>query len=85
MLQPSIVSVTPLANTRLLLEYADGQKKTFDVRPYTGGPWYGELKNVSYFNSVSLLEGGRGIEWPHGQDISPHELYEQGEPVDTTS
>lgn len=31
-----------------------------------------------YFQTVRLLPGGTGIEWMNGQDIAPHELYENG-------
>ncbi|MDR2731389.1 MAG: hypothetical protein LBB81_10905 [Treponema sp.] len=23
-----------------------------------------------------MISGGKGIEWEHGQDIAPHELYD---------
>ena len=50
--------------------------KIFDVAAYATGPWYGQLKDESYFNAVQLLPGGVGSEWPKGQDVAPHELYE---------
>lgn len=54
----------------------------FDVSPYATGPWYGRLKDEGYFDTVRLLPGG--IEWPDGQDIAPHELYENGAAVKMT-
>lgn len=60
----------------LRLQYETGEVKVFDVTPYAEGSWYGELKNEAYFSSVHLLPGGIGIEWINGQDIAPHELYE---------
>lgn len=42
------------------------------------GGWFGGLKNPDYFSKVHLLSDGSGIEWPDGQDIAPHELYELG-------
>jgi len=77
MLQPKILEVIPMPEMCLLLKYENGEVKQFDVSPYATGSWYGELRQKSYFNSVRLLAGGVGIEWPDGQDISPHELYEQ--------
>lgn len=76
MLQPALLSVQPIDGHVLLLEYDSGEFRKFDVNPYMSGSWYGELKNELYFNAVRLLPGGTGIEWPHGQDIAPHELYE---------
>lgn len=76
MLQPRILSVTPKENYKLQLQYETGETKIFDVSPYIRGSWFGELKEKSYFQSVQLLPGGIGIEWSNGQDIAPHELYE---------
>lgn len=76
MLQPRLTSVEPMPGMKLRLRYETGETKVFDVSPYAEGSWYGELKNEAYFRSVHLLPGGTGIEWMNGQDIAPHELYE---------
>lgn len=81
MLQPRLTSVKPLDTLRLLLVYEDGGTREFDVAPYVNGPWYGELSDTAYFRRVRLTEEGTGIEWPHGQDIAPHELYDLSRPV----
>jgi hypothetical protein len=75
MLQPRILSVQPLDAFRLRLDYETGEQKLFDTSPYIAGSWYGELRDPGYFASVRVVDGGKGIEWPHGQDIAPHELY----------
>ena len=77
MLQPKLTDVRPVAPLKLRLSYETGEVKLFDVAPYATGSWYGELKNEQYFNTVHLLPGGIGIEWEEGQDIAPHQLYEQ--------
>lgn len=76
MLQPRLTKVEPMSQMRLRLQYETGEVKVFDVTPYAEGSWLGELKNEAYFKSVHLLPGGVGIEWVNGQDIAPHELYE---------
>lgn len=81
MLQPRLTSVSPKDGHKLLLTYETGERRLFDVSPYITGSWYGELQDAAYFSSVSLLPGGVGIEWLHGQDIAPHELYEQSIPA----
>lgn len=81
MLQPRLTSVCPEEGYQLLLTYETGEKRRFDVSPYIIGSWYGELKDTAYFRSVTLLPGGIGIEWIHGQDIAPHELYELSIPM----
>ena len=76
MLQPKIKSVKPVEPFSLFLEYETGEKKLFDVLPYMEGSWYGELKDKDYFRIVRIINNGYGIEWANGQDIAPHELYE---------
>ena len=75
MLQPCLTGVKAMPNMVLALTYETGEHKLFDVTPYANGSWYGELRDNSYFQSVRMLPGGIGIEWPDGQDIAPHELY----------
>ena len=76
MLQPRLTKVEPMPQMKLQLFYETGEVKIFDVAPYATGPWYGQLQDAGYFNAVQMLPGGIGIEWPEGQDIAPHELYE---------
>lgn len=76
MLQPKLLKVEPTNDHKLILLYETGEKKIFDVTPYINGDWYNELLNINYFNSIKIISGGSGIEWPNGQDISPHELYD---------
>ena len=74
MLQPKVLSVKPLADYKLYLEYETGEKKIFDVTPYITGSWFGKLRDIKTFNTVHPR--GSTVEWADGQDISPHELYE---------
>ncbi len=76
MLQPNIAKVKAMQNNILELVYETGERKRFDVTPYIKGSWFGKLADASYFATVHLLPGGSGIEWADGQDIAPHELYE---------
>ena len=85
MLQPKLTKVETISPLKLRLFYETGEVKLCDVAPYATGPWYGQLKDESYFNAVQLLPGGVGIEWPEGQDVAPHELYENSIPVKKTA
>ncbi len=85
MLQPRLTKVEPIAQMKLRLYYETGEVKLFDVAPYATGSWYGMLKDDGYFNRVQLLPGGSGIEWPEGQDVAPHELYENSVAVKRTA
>jgi hypothetical protein len=81
MLQPKILQVTPLEDYKLLIRYESDEDYIFDVTPYISGDWYSELKDKSYFTTVHVIDDGHGIVWENGQDISPHELYENSKKV----
>lgn len=85
MLQPRLKKVEPLDDLKLRLTYETGEVKIFDVAPYATGSWYGQLNDKRYFDTVQMLPGGVGIEWPDGQDIAPHELYENSMAVKKTA
>ncbi|MCL2104190.1 MAG: DUF2442 domain-containing protein [Kiritimatiellaeota bacterium] len=80
MLQPAIIHVKPGAGYTLSLRYETGEERLFDASPYLGGAWFGELRDIAYFRAVRLARDGSGIEWPNGQDIAPHELYDLSVP-----
>ena len=75
---PKIISVEAITDYKIKLNYETGEIKLFDVLPYISGAWYEELNNYSYFKTVHIILNGKGIEWEHGQDIAPHELYDMG-------
>lgn len=73
MLRPTVVKVMPRENYELFLEFSNGEKKTFDVKPYIKGSWFGKLENKAYFSQVKA--NGFNVEWLDGQDICPDDLY----------
>jgi len=79
--EPKILSISPMPDYRLMLQFDTGERKIFDVNPYIKGSWFGQLKDTSYFTQVQIISHGEGIAWPDGQDIAPHELYELGTSV----
>lgn len=81
MLPPTLTTVTPLPHLQLMLNYETGEAKLFDAAPYDTGSWFGRPKDADYFQQTRLLPGGAGIEWPEGQDIAPHELYDNSIPT----
>lgn len=77
--RPKLLAVQPLLKKHLWLEYEGERERVFDVSPYIKGKWFGELEDEDYFKQVRLSPDVAGVEWPHGQDIAPHELYEKSE------
>ena len=85
MLQPKLTKVEPVKPLKLCLYYETGEVKLFDAAPYATGSWYGSCRMSVTLLPVHLLPGGIGIEWEEGQDIAPHELYENSVPVKKTA
>ncbi len=83
MLQPGICMLEIKEPHFLILTYETGEVKQFDVFPYMSGAWYGELKDAEYFRTVRVLPSATGIVWSNGQDIAPHELYENSSIIDS--
>ena len=79
MLRPTAVKVRPCADYTLAVTFDNGQEKRFDVKPYIRGSWYGELRDEQYFKSARV--NGFSVEWAHGQDICPDELWEDSVPI----
>jgi len=73
MLRPIAANVIPREDYRLLVTFDNGEERIFDVRPYFKFPLFQELKNLALFNTVK--PAGLSIEWIHGQDICPDDLY----------
>ena len=74
MLRPTAVKVKPDNDYCIIAWFNNGEVKKFDVKPYIKGSWYGELKDLIYFNRVTT--DGYTVCWPDGQDLCPDELYE---------
>ena len=68
-----VISVKPLENYLLEIEFADGLRKVVDIRPFIGEGISAVLKDKSYFHQVMLEDGG-GIAWPNGYDFCPNFL-----------
>ena len=79
MLRPVAKNVKAIDDYKIVIEFESGKKKIFDVAPYITGNWYGELSDVNYFKSVFV--NGFTVEWPHGQDLCPDEIYYNSEPA----
>jgi hypothetical protein len=60
-------SVIPQPDYKLLITYENGEKRTFDVKPYLDKKPFDELKNLDLFNKVAI--SGYKIEWRPLLDI----------------
>ena len=65
-----VISVKPLENYLLEIEFVDGLRKVVDIRPFIGRGISAALNDKAYFRQVTLEDGG-GITWPNGYDFCP--------------
>ncbi len=79
MIRPKAVNVVPQDDYCLLVTFSNDEKRVFDVKPYLDFKPFIELKNPAVFNTVK--PAGLSVEWIHGQDICPDELYYNSVPV----
>lgn len=67
-------------NYRLILEFANGECKEFDVSPYLDKGIFTRLRDNSYFRQVRVSMGT--VQWPGGQDFCPDTLFENSREID---
>lgn len=75
-MNPRIVNVIPDQNYTLSITFANGEVKSFDMKPYLEIGMFKELKDKSVFNSVKPFLGS--IQWANGLDLCPDTLYLEG-------
>lgn len=74
-----IKSVSPIHNMFLLVEFMNGIKKQYDVKPLLNRiEIFKDLQNPYLFNLVRVDKGGYGIVWNDDIDLSCDELWEHG-------
>ena len=76
---PAVKEVIPCADYMLLLTFANGEQKKFDVKPYLNTGIFRELKNIDQFRNVRVCFDS--IEWGNEADLDPHVLYSDSEKV----
>ena len=69
----TVVSVRPLENYLIEIQFADGLRKVINIQPFIGKGISAALKDESYFRQVTLEDGG-GIAWDNGYDFCPNFL-----------
>lgn len=70
---PKAKNVCANENYTLLVEFDNGEKKIFDVKPYLEHKAFEALKDINVFKTVKIA--GLSVGWSNGTDICPDELY----------
>lgn len=76
-----VVAVEPEETFFLVLAFANGERRRFDVTPYLDKGIFQELRNPAYFRRVRAVSGY--VAWPHDQDFSWDTLYLESVPVNS--
>lgn len=72
-MNPRVVAVNANEEYILKLTFTNGEQGIYDCSHLLDFGVFSELKNKSYFNKASVLDGT--VVWPHEQDICPDTLY----------
>jgi len=72
--------VKALADFRLLIVFADGERRVFDVSPYLDHGVFQALREPAVFNSARISFDT--VAWASGADLCPEVLYRESHPVE---
>jgi hypothetical protein len=75
---PKIRSVHPNPDLQLLIEFENGEERTYDCRTLLSRPGYGLLAIPGFFKYVKVDPGGYCVYWNDEVDISEYELWTNG-------
>ena len=78
-MNPYVQTVKPLADYRLELVFANGERRIFDIAPYLSRDVFARLSNPAIFNSARVVAGS--VEWQGDLDLSYDTLYVDSHPV----
>lgn len=73
---PDVVRVKPRPDYLLETDFANGEKRLFDMRPYLAYPAFAPLAEGTVFMKAHVALGT--VAWTDEIDISPDTLYLRG-------
>ena len=77
----AVTNVQPSSDYQLILTFANGEVRQFDMRPYLELGIFQELKNLPLFNTVRVSFDT--IEWDNEADMDPEVLYTESKTLQT--
>ena len=76
MMNPKVIKVEPEQNYMLNLWFANGEQRSFDMKPYLDFEVFQALKDLKVFNSANTFLGS--VTWSNNSDLSYDTLYLEG-------
>lgn len=74
-----VVCVVPRPDFQMDIEFENGEKRRFDMRPLLSMKPWGRIASLALFQRASVDYGT--VVWPGDIDIAPETLYDDSEPV----
>ena len=71
-----VLEATYLSDYRIKVRFENGQVKVVDLGPHLEGHIFEPLKNIKYFQRLSINQDIDTVTWPNHADFSPDFLYE---------
>lgn len=68
-------------NYHLIITFANGERRLFDMNPYLDSGIFKELTDINLFNSVRVSFDT--IEWDNEADMDPEILYIESTAIET--
>jgi len=75
----AVTEVKPQSDFILLLTFENGEKRSFDMKPYLEKGIFQELKNEHLYRTVRVAFDT--IEWENEADFDPETLYQESQLV----
>ena len=77
---PDVIKVVALPGFFIDVEFANGEQRRFDMRPYLDYPAFAQLKKEPGMFLRACAKNGTVV-WSDDIDLSPDTLYLRGKPL----
>ena len=81
---PKIISVQPLYDYELMIEFSNHEYRQYDVKPLLKKEMFAPLESRAFFKNVKIEQGGYAVSWNEDIDISEYELWDIGKTISIT-
>ena len=75
---PKIKSAQTIDDHTLLVEFANSEKRKYDITRLLSKEMFFPLKNPGFFKNFQIDSTGCGIVWNEDIDISEYEIWSHG-------